>query len=133
MTGNYYNVTILMDKDFAGDYHNYLYNPTASATTYQQAIEIAKPWIISGYNVIINRAEEGKGDCIEIPLDCYEYIRDLTSEQKGIVLQNVLGLFFAKLKPSHDDPVVLDITMKMINRIKEFSLWGIVTGAFYFT
>ena len=63
-----------------------------------------------------------EGEYIEIPLDSYECIENLTNKQKGAVLKNIYAYFFnsGDMECLEDD-AVKDATERMIARIKEYA------------
>lgn len=92
--------------------------------TYQEAIEISRPWIEQGYAVSITTEEddfiEDEEDFIQIPLDTSQYIEKLTVEQSGAVFKNIFTYFFKGTEPKCDDNIIQDATIKFIKRIKEY-------------
>lgn len=64
---------------------------------------------------------------IEIPLDAYQYIENLTNTQAGAVLKNIYAYFFHNVEPDFGgtDPeterkAMLDASVKIIKRIKGY-------------
>lgn len=56
---------------------------------------------------------------IEIPLDTYDYIRDLTNEQTGRLFKAILGYYFNGEEPDFlDSPLLVERFMKFTTSIK---------------
>lgn len=115
-----YEVSILISE-----YVNDAANLGKCFDTYEEAVSYAKPLVDQGYCVVITAftewEEENESEFIEIPLDTYQYIEKLTEEQAGVVLKNIYAYFFDNTELNYEDFIVLDTTVKIIKRIKEYA------------
>lgn len=69
--------------------------------------------------------DEDEREYIEVPLDSYEYIENLTTKQVGAVFKNVCVYFFGGAEfEDMDSEIVKDATGKTIARIKEYAKNG---------
>lgn len=116
MKGRYYKVVISADDNV-----NYEFNPICYAKTMVEAVEIARPWDEQGYDIAISTAinYEEAGSYIEIPLDTWEDIKNLTKEQAGIIFKSIYKYFFDGKSLSIEDPELLELTKKQIMKISE--------------
>lgn len=90
--------------------------------TYEDAMQIARPWAEQGYDVVITTREYEDEDVhIEIPLDTCQYIENLNTEQSGAVFKNIYAYFFDGMEPDYKDDMVRDATIKIIDRVKEYA------------
>lgn len=104
------------------EYVNDMASPRVCFGTYEEAVSHAKPLVDQGCDVVITTREfESDEEFIEIPLDVYQYIKNLTDEQAGVVLKNIYAYFFSNTELNYEDFIVLDATTKIIKRIKEYA------------
>lgn len=108
------------------EYVNDMASPRVCFGTYEEAVSHAKPLVDQGYDVVITTREfESDGEFIEIPLDVYQYIKNLTDEQAGVVFKNIYAYFFDGLDiECEDDDIVQVVTLQTIKRIKEYAQDG---------
>nr|WP_305139132.1 hypothetical protein [uncultured Schaedlerella sp.] len=94
--------------------------------TYEDATAIARPWVEMGHDVVITtrKYEHDEGEYIEIPLDTQRYIKNLTTEQAGVVFKNIYSYFFGNAKLRLEDDAVKNATENTIKRIKEYAKNG---------
>lgn len=119
MRDKYYEVAISVSEHI-----NDAAAPRVSFDTYEEAATYAKPFVEQGHSVVTSiefDEEEYEIPYIEIPLDSRKYIKDLTSEQVGVVLKNIYTYFFDNVEVEYEDDIVKDATEKMIARIKEYA------------
>lgn len=92
MENRYYEVIIPVSE-----YINDAAAPSVFFDTYEEAAAYAKPLAEQMTKVVIATREfenERITPYIEIPLDSYEYIENLATEQAGAVFKNICAYFF---------------------------------------
>ncbi|MCI9381044.1 MAG: hypothetical protein HFG88_08370 [Dorea sp.] len=122
---NRYEVSIPISE-----YVNDAASPSVYFDTYEEATLYAKPLVDQGYYAVIameniEEEDEATAESIEIPLDVYQYIKNLTDEQAGVVFKNIYAYFFDGSDiECEDNDIVQVVTLQTIKRIKEYAQDG---------